>query len=63
MKRRPAKVFQKLIVWQKAHQFVFIYLIPAKNLGYGNTSLLMTQLEEVSKLLEVYTASILDSGS
>ena len=22
MKRRPAKVFQNLIVWQKAHQFV-----------------------------------------
>ena len=28
----------------------------------GNTSFLMSQLEEVSKLLEVYTASILDSG-
>ena len=39
------------------------YLILAKDLGYGDTSLLMSQLEEVSKLLEVYTASILDSGS
>ncbi len=28
----------------------------------GNTSLLISQLEEVSKLLGVYTASILDSG-
>jgi four helix bundle protein len=122
MKRRPAKVFQDLIVWQKAHQFVLsmygfsqnfpktemygltsqsrraaisipaniaegfkkktkpdkikymniaqgsleecrYYLILAKDLGYGDTSLLMSQLEEVSKLLEVYTSSILNSGS
>jgi len=47
----------------KSTSICFIYLIPAKILGYGNTSLLMFQLEEVSKLLEVYTASILDSGS
>jgi four helix bundle protein len=39
------------------------YLILAKDLGYGDTSLLMSQLEEVRKLLEVYTAFILDSGS
>ena len=39
------------------------YLILAKDLGYGDTSLLMSQLEEVSKLLEAYTASILDSVS
>ena len=107
MKRRPAKVFQDLIVWQKAHKFVLsiyrfshnfpktetygltsqmqratvsvpsnivegfkkktkpdkikymniaqgsleecrYYLILAKDLGYGETSLLMSQLEEVS---------------
>ena len=35
----------------------------SKNLGYGNTFLLVSQLEKVSKLLEVYTASILDSGT
>jgi four helix bundle protein len=122
MKRRPAKDFRDLIVWQKAHQFVLsvysisnnfpktemyglisqirraavsvaaniaegfkkktkpdkvkymniaqgsleecrYYLILAKDLGYGDTSLLMSQLEEVSKLLEAYTASILDSVS
>ena len=125
MKRRPAKNFQDLIVWQKAHQFVLsmyrlsnnfpeaerygltsqtrravisipaniaegfkkktkpdkvkymniaqgsleecrYYLILAKDLGYGDipmTSGLMSQLEEVSKLLEAYTTSILDSGS
>ncbi|MBW2020830.1 MAG: four helix bundle protein [Deltaproteobacteria bacterium] len=119
MKREPAKDFQDLIVWQKAHQFVLsvyhfsnsfpsneaygltsqfrraaisipaniaegfkkktkpdkarymniaqasleecrYYLILAKDLGYGDTSRLMSQLEEVSKLLEAYTSSILD---
>ncbi len=122
MKREPAKNFQDLIVWQKAHQFVLFvyrlsesfpkeelygltsqlrraavsiaanivegfkkktkpdkvrylniaqgsleecryYLILAKDLGYGDTSKLMDQLEEVSKLLEAYLASILNSGS
>jgi len=122
MKREPAKHFQDLIVWQKAHQFVLssyhlsgsfpstetygltsqfrraaisipaniaegfkkktkpdkvrhmnisqasleecrYYLILAKDLGYGDTSRLMLQIEEVSKLLEAYTSSILDSGS
>jgi four helix bundle protein len=122
MKRKPAKDFQDLIVWQKAHQFVLstyhlsdsfpktemygltsqtrraaisipaniaegfkkktkldkarymniaqgsleecrYYLILAKDLGYGDTLQLMSQLEEVSKMLGAYTASILDSGS
>ena len=40
-----------------------ILLILAKDLGYGDTSKLMDQLEEVSKLLEAYLASILNSGS
>jgi four helix bundle protein len=39
------------------------YLIVAKGLGYGDNSQLMPQLEEVSKLLEAYTASLLNSGS
>ena len=122
MKRKPAKSFQDLIVWQKAHQFVLSmyrlsenfpknemyglvsqirraavsipaniaegfkkktrpdkarymniaqasveecrnYLILAKDLGYGDNSQLIPELEEVSKLLEAYTASILDSDS
>ena len=122
MERRPAKVFQDLIVWQKAHQFVLsmynfsqnfpktetygltsqirraaisipaniaegfkkktkpdkikymniaqgsleecrYYLILSRDLDYGGTSLLISQREEVSKLLEVYTSSILNSGS
>jgi four helix bundle protein len=119
---KKAKVFQDLIVWQKAHQFVLsmyhfsndfpktemygltsqarraaisipaniaegfkkktkpdkvrymniaqgsleecrYYLILAKDLGYGDTSLLMSRIEEISKLLEGYTSSILDSVS
>jgi four helix bundle protein len=39
------------------------YLILAKDLGYGDISQLMPQLEEVSKLLEKYNAAILASGS
>lgn len=122
MKRTPAKNFQDLIVWQKAHQFVLsiyrlsdgfpkremygltsqmrraaisipaniaegfkkktkrdkvrfmniaqgsveecrYYLILAKDLEYGDTLGLISQLEEVSKLLEAYSSSILDSDS
>ena len=121
MKRSPAKHFQDLIVWQRAHEFVLLiyrysesfpknelygltsqlrrsavsvpsniaegfkkktkpdkvrflniaqgsleecryYLILAKDLDYGETSRLMEKLEEVSKLLEAYLSSILDSG-
>ena len=34
-----------------------------EDLGYGDVSELMQLLEEVSKLLEAYSRSILDSGS
>jgi len=40
-----------------------IQSIVAKGIGYGDNSQLMSKLEEVSKLLEAYTASILNSGS
>lgn len=122
MRRRPAKSFQDLIVWQKAHQLVLsvyrysegfskkeiyglisqirraaisvpaniaegfkkkgradknrfmniaqgsleecrYYLILAKELGYGDSSELLSKLEEVSKLLEAYSTAILNSGS
>jgi four helix bundle protein len=122
MKRQPAKDFQDLIVWQRAHQFVLsvyrysgsfprselygltsqarraavsipaniaegfkkktkpdkvrflniaqgsleecrYYLILARDLNYGDTSQLMTQLEEISKLLQGYLSSILHSVS
>ena len=38
------------------------YLILAKDLGYGDSLKYMPQLEEVSKLLEAYSASVLDAG-
>ena len=38
------------------------YLILAKDLGYGETETLMNSLEEISRLLEAYTKSILASG-
>ena len=120
MKRVPAKRFQDLIVWQKAHQFVLsvyrltelfpqnelygltsqlrravvsvpaniaegfkkktrpdkarflniaqgsleearYYLILSSDLDYGDTHQLTNQLEEVSKLLNAYLASLLNS--
>jgi four helix bundle protein len=120
--RSPAKSFENLIVWQKAHQFVLgiyrftenfpnkevygltsqlrraavsipaniaegfkkrgkpdkvrflniaqgsleecrYYLILSADLHYGNGGELIQQLEEVSKILESYARSILDSGS
>ena len=117
MNRTPAKNFQDLIVWQKAHQFVLstyrfseafpkteiyaltsqfrraaisvpaniaegfkkktkpdkarfmnitqgsleecrYYLILAKDLRYGDSLGLISQLEEVSKLLDAYHTSL-----
>jgi hypothetical protein len=55
----PAKSFDRLIVWQRAHQFVIL----AKDLSYGDTAQLTSQLVEVSKLIESYTAKILAPGS
>lgn len=122
MERLPAKSFQDLIVWQKAHQFVLsvyrfsekfpskelygltsqirraaisipaniaegfkkrgmadkvrfmnisqgsleecrYYLILSNDLGYGDSVDLLSLLEEVSKLLEAYSTSILNSDS
>ncbi len=119
-KKKPARTFEDLIVWQKAHQFVLsvyeftkqfprqetygltsqlrraaisipaniaegfkkrgkadkarfmnisegsteecrYYLILSKDLAYGDTLSLKGQLEEVSKILRVYTAVILGS--
>ena len=38
------------------------YLILACDLGYGNPSKLLSQLEQVSKLLEAYSKAILNSN-
>ncbi len=120
MKNVPAKTFEDLIVWQKAHRWVLdiyhltnafpkqevygltsqlrraaisvpaniaegfkkrgkpdkvrfqniaqgsleesrYYLILARDLGYGETSELLLQLEEISRMLEVYSQSIRNS--
>ena len=122
MARKPAKRFEDLIVWQKAHQFVLkvyrltgkfpkneiygltsqfrraaisvpaniaegfkkkgkadkarflniaqgsleecrYYLILSKDLGYCDSTKLYVQLSEVSKILQAYMASILNSDS
>lgn len=122
MKRPPAKCFEDLIVWQKAHQAVLsiyrisdnfpkteiygltsqlrraaisipanivegfkkrtrlektrfmniaqgsleecrYYFILTRDLHYGDSSELMFQLEEVSKLLDAYSCAILTPGS
>src|ERR1700685_2367266 len=119
---KPARTFQDLVVWQKAHQFVLgvyaltagfprqetyglslqmrrasvsipaniaegfrrrgkpekarfmniaegsveecrYFLILVKDLGYGDTERLTSLLEEVSRLLNAYTAAILTPGS
>ena len=119
--RAPAKCFEDLVVWRKAHEFVLgiykltakfpnselygltsqlrrsavsvpaniaegfkkkgkadkarflniaqgsleevrYYLILTKDLEYGDTTNLNPLLEEVSKLLESYATTILDSG-
>src|SRR5271157_3662687 len=119
---KPARTFQDLLVWQKAHQFVLgvyaltatfpkqetyglslqmrrasvsipaniaegfrrrgkaekarfmniaegsveecrYFLILVKDLGYGDTERLASLLEEVSRLLNAYTAAILASDS
>lgn len=62
-KRRPARTFEDLIVWQfvlSVYEFTK-HLILSKGLGYGDTHSLKGQLEEVSKILRVYTAFILGS--
>jgi len=120
MKRKPAKSFEDLIVWQKAHQFVLevykltekfpkneiygltsqfrraaisipantaegfkkkgkadkarflniaqgsleecrYYLILSKDLGYCDSTILNEKVSEVSKLLQAYMSTILNS--
>ncbi len=61
-KTRPDKV-RYMNIAQGSLEECRYYLIVAKDLGYGDTSQLMPQLEEVSKLLEAYASSILNSGS
>ncbi len=61
-KTRPDKA-RYMNIAQASLEECRYYLILSKDLGYGDTLQLMSQLEEVSKLLEAYTSSILNSGS
>ena len=63
MEKKPAKDFRDLIVWQKAHQYVISTYHFSDSFPKGDIFQLMSQLEEVSKLLEAYTASILAPDS
>ena len=61
-KGRPDKV-RFLNIAQGSLEECRYYLFLAKDLGYYDTSLLMNDLEDVSRLLERYSSTILDSGS
>ena len=70
----PAKTFRDLVVWQtdKARyrniaegslEGCRYYLILASDLGYGDTQHLHSALEDVSRLLNAYTAAIPTSST
>jgi four helix bundle protein len=61
-KTRPDKA-RYMNIAQASLEECRYYLILSKDLGYGDTLQLMSQLEEVSKLLEAYTASMLAPDS
>jgi four helix bundle protein len=56
-KTRPDKA-KYLNIGQGSLEECRYYLVLAKDLGYGDTSHLMLQLEEVSKLLEAYLSGL-----
>jgi hypothetical protein len=63
--RATAQTFRDLVVWQKAHQPLEecrYYLILGQDLKYGDSGELMRKLEEVSRMLFVYSKAILNSG-
>ena len=61
-KSKPDK-FRFMNIAQGSLEECRYYLILAKDLKYGAPDELNVQLEEVSKLLEAYAKSILNSGS
>lgn len=58
-RRAPARTFEDLIVWQKAHAS----LILARDLGYADSTPFLVQLEEASRLPAAYSAAIQTPGS
>ncbi len=75
--REPAKSFQELIVWQKAHAFVLqvlniaegsleecrYYRILADDLGHLEKRPLWELTEEIGRLLNAYRSAILTPSS
>jgi len=61
-KTRPDKA-RYLNIAQGSLEECRYYLILAQDLGYGDTSNLMLQLEETSKLLEAYLSGLQNSES
>lgn len=61
-KSKPDK-FRFMNIAQGSVEECRYYLILAKDLGYIETRMLVSQLEEVSKLLDSYSNAILTSGS
>ena len=57
-KKEPAKSFQDLVVWQKAHQGSLeesrYCLIQSKDLGYGDSTPLLRNADDVARLLAAY---------
>jgi four helix bundle protein len=62
-KRGRADKFRFLNIAQGSLEECRYYFILAKDLRYGDSEPLQSQLEEVSKLLEAYSSKILASGS
>jgi four helix bundle protein len=61
-KSRPDKA-RYLNIAQASLEESRYYLILAGDLGYGDNPRLVNQFEKISKLLEAYLSSILNSGS
>jgi four helix bundle protein len=61
-KKGRADKVRFLNIAQGSLEEVRYYLILAKDLGYIGSAALLPQIEEVSKLLEAYLSSILNSG-
>ena len=62
-KRSPADKARFLNMAEGSVEQCRYYLILSQDLGYGQTELLTSTLEETSKLLNAYTRAILASGS
>ena len=69
MERQPARTFEDLVVWQKAHAFVLgVYKVScclrlAHDLGYQSNAALGDDAPEVGRLLGSYARTHLPPSS